>query len=910
MADPTKYVPAYSYSGWQATNPSRPLPADEVDNDFANVSQSVNQTIDALKDVRRSDGKLKNQSVGPDQLSPALTIGFTFTGAWFDGASYSTGDGVVHQNGFYSARQAHTADVGNAPVDGETSAYWNFLFSIDDIAVTGGMSLPRDSFVGDGTTKDFTLSFVPLSKFNLFVQVGGVVQTTDNYSTNGNTLTFLSAPPNGYGIEARGFATIASIVTPEDGSVTTAKLADLSVTEAKLAAAVAAKLNGAMQKAAYDPSGFEADVFHPANQKSFTTSEITGRAVPTAVTSLKTSGYATPGDLGGATFVRISTPTPAEAWHKQSSDGAWWQIAEAVLNPYMFGAAGDGVADDYPVLQALFDAASALSARVHISEGTYKLTSGSPQVFSNTVVTGDGKGRSILVQPNYYSYVRPGPYVKENVVDWNALWMDINTSNVDISGLELRGPFWQPDDAGYTANPVQSWPASNGIAVRGADYQYRKGLPYTGENFDISVHHCHLEGWAEDAVQTDMVTNVRVERNTMTHCGRGGHRGYSCVNGWSAFNDISHLFPGDYLNNGNRMYGVEYTRTYAAGVRASTSWWIYANKIDDCPYWKGVGTHGGTEGYVLFNDIIDCHHGIGVDKGGFEAGTGIAPPRDIKIIGNRVRRVAPGNGTEGNGEGGAGHAIFIVAHDGTSTHMGRNLVVEGNIFEGWGCENLNGGAWIGNWDGVVIGPNVWRNNFGSAIRLRDTVTNINIGPQTFVGVTRSAGGNQRAISIENGAVSGVIGPQVIENTSATALTAFFLNNPNAGAGMTIQDGHSFINSGGGSITKSNLPLNERGGPFNTSPVAAAYVTVGTGGPASAIGPGITNVTWESTGVVLITLSESASVANNLTVHVTPQGTTTPRSANFNRISVNQVRVYLYQSGVLTDISFGFTAWAF
>lgn len=232
MADPTKYVPAYSYSGWQATNPTRPLPADEVDNDLANVSRSVNETIDALKQIRRSDGKLANQSVGPDQLSPALTIGFTFTGMWVDGRSYSAGDGVVKDDTFYSAKVAHTADVSNAPGN---DAYWNELYSLNDIVVTGGMALPRDSFVGDGTTTAFTLSFVPLSKFNLFVQVGGVVQSTDAYSSNGNTLTFASPPPNGYGIEVRGFATVSALVTPEDGSVSTAKLADLAVTTPKLA---------------------------------------------------------------------------------------------------------------------------------------------------------------------------------------------------------------------------------------------------------------------------------------------------------------------------------------------------------------------------------------------------------------------------------------------------------------------------------------------------------------------------------------------------------------------------------------------------------------------------------------------------------------------------------------------------
>ncbi|MQU91741.1 endosialidase catalytic beta-propeller domain-containing protein [Sinorhizobium meliloti] len=294
MADPTKYVPGHSYSGWQASNPSRPLPADEVDNDFANIQRTTDQLVDAVKDVRRSDGKLKNQSVGPDQLSPALTIGFTFTGLWVDGRSYGAGDGVVKDDVFYSARVSHTADVSNAPGNGD---YWNELFSLADIVVVGGMALPHDSFIGDGATAAFELSFTPLSKFNVFIQVGGVVQSTDAYSTNGNTLTFVNPPPNGYGIEVRGFATVAVLVTPEDGSVTTEKLAELSVTtpkmadgatttekladgaatepkiadaavtEPKLAAAVATKLNSAMQPTVYDPAGKAADAFDPSNFK-------------------------------------------------------------------------------------------------------------------------------------------------------------------------------------------------------------------------------------------------------------------------------------------------------------------------------------------------------------------------------------------------------------------------------------------------------------------------------------------------------------------------------------------------------------------------------------------------------------------------------------------------------------------
>ncbi|WP_234839681.1 glycosyl hydrolase family 28-related protein [Sinorhizobium meliloti] len=666
---------------------------------------------------------------------------------------------------------------------------------------------------------------------------------------------------------------------------------------------------GNMMREVYDPSSIGGDAFNTAKHKLLTAVQIETTVIPAVSLAVMTYGYAVAGDGGQALYRRISAPGVVKPWHRQSADGAWWQIAQATINPYMLGTAGDGVADDYPEFQNFLDALPALSARGHVPKGTFRFASGSPKVSSNTTLTGDGKGVSILVQPNYYSYVRPGPYVKENVVDWNALWMDVGTAEVEISGLELRGPFWQPDEAGYTANPVQNWPANNGIHVRGADYQYRKNLPYTGESFNIRIHDCHLEGWAEDAIQTDMVTHVWVERNTMTRCGRGGHRGYSCVHAWTQFNSISNLSPGDYLNNGNRMYGVEFTRHYAAGVRASADFWVVGNRVFNCLQWKGMGTHGGRRGNFLFNDVIDCHHGIGIDKGGFTVEDGIAPPGQMRVIGNRFLRTAAGDPTEGNGEGGAGHALFIVAHDTTDTHLGRDIVIADNICEGWGSENLEGGVWIGNWDGVTVNGNIFKNSFGTAIRLRDKVSGLNIGPNSFIGVTRSAEGNHRAIAVESPMVFGAIGVQYVENTDVVnTMTFVFLSNHSAAEGVTIQAGHRFV----GLVQKTNIALNALASPFLLTPVAIGYFTVGAGGPtAAANAVGITGAVWESTGVTLITLNEAASLANNLIPMVACQGSS-GRKANFERVGTNQIRVrtFLAGGGTPVDNAFSLFVWAF
>lgn len=60
--------------------------------------------------------------------------------------------------------------------------------------------------------------------------------------------------------------------------------------------------------------------------------------IPSALTFVQTAGYVSPGDGGGHRKVRIPAPSAVKPWHKQSADGAWWQVSENVVNPIMFGA--------------------------------------------------------------------------------------------------------------------------------------------------------------------------------------------------------------------------------------------------------------------------------------------------------------------------------------------------------------------------------------------------------------------------------------------------------------------------------------------------------------------------------------------------------------------------------------------
>lgn len=83
--------------------------------------------------------------------------------------------------------------------------------------------------------------------------------------------------------------------------------------------------------------------------------------IPAPVNYIRTAGYAAPGDGGEALYKRVETE-PAHAGKVQSADGAWWELADIVINVRQFGAKGDLVTNDRAAIQACIDAAALTSA--------------------------------------------------------------------------------------------------------------------------------------------------------------------------------------------------------------------------------------------------------------------------------------------------------------------------------------------------------------------------------------------------------------------------------------------------------------------------------------------------------------------------------------------------------------------
>jgi len=208
MTNPKAYEPTYNFTSYQALNPTKPLPAPRIDEQFNNIAQSMGQTVDALADIRRSDGKLVNGIVGPDAISPSLSLGFSNAGQWTFGNAYQSGDGVVYAQKFYRCQVTHVATAGTRPDLSPTT--WAYLFSVADLVIPGHVYAFRKAYVAaTAYAKDDVVTYGGSS----WIALG---------ATTGNAPPDLPATENAYWalMASRGAGDVNGPATAIAGNVT------------------------------------------------------------------------------------------------------------------------------------------------------------------------------------------------------------------------------------------------------------------------------------------------------------------------------------------------------------------------------------------------------------------------------------------------------------------------------------------------------------------------------------------------------------------------------------------------------------------------------------------------------------------------------------------------------------------
>ena len=194
MSQPRDYTRNYNFNDFQTTNPSDPLPASQVDNEFNDVKLTLDDLNTNIALIQRDDGKIANASIHKEALSQdalaLVTAGnLTPRGNWTATTVYAAADIVNFNDATYLATVAHTA-VSAFATD---LAAGNWIL-IANAAIAGTASAV-DKFEGTGSQTVFTLTYSYTGDTDVQVYVNGSLRNPgDDYSISTNTITFVTAP--------------------------------------------------------------------------------------------------------------------------------------------------------------------------------------------------------------------------------------------------------------------------------------------------------------------------------------------------------------------------------------------------------------------------------------------------------------------------------------------------------------------------------------------------------------------------------------------------------------------------------------------------------------------------------------------------------------------------------------------
>ena len=128
--------------------------------------------------------------------------------------TFATGASIIDENntqvyidGVYQSKDNYTTSGSN--ITFSTAPGTGSIIEVVHIKAIDLSTIVADQLTGDGSTVAFTLSRSIDDENNTFVFINGVYQDKSTYSLSGTTLTFSTAPQNGYTIEVMSFDSIS-----------------------------------------------------------------------------------------------------------------------------------------------------------------------------------------------------------------------------------------------------------------------------------------------------------------------------------------------------------------------------------------------------------------------------------------------------------------------------------------------------------------------------------------------------------------------------------------------------------------------------------------------------------------------------------------------------------------------------
>ena len=179
MTQPPPYTRGFSYAGFSTSFPAGQQPGVSLDGDLDGVGTTLAAVLANLALIQRDDGKLANQSVTLDALSPsallALGAGGSWLprGAWVTARAYALADVVSQGTGSYVCAAAHTSGVFATDT---TAGKWIKLF--DDFGTIPANGSVTASKLALGAVTNAAIGFTYLDLSGYVRAGGGIIAGT------------------------------------------------------------------------------------------------------------------------------------------------------------------------------------------------------------------------------------------------------------------------------------------------------------------------------------------------------------------------------------------------------------------------------------------------------------------------------------------------------------------------------------------------------------------------------------------------------------------------------------------------------------------------------------------------------------------------------------------------------------
>ena len=173
---PKPYNRVNPFGAASSNNPSNPIQGTKLDAEFNAVEVSLDQTQARLAEIQRDDGKLANESVGPDQLSPA---GMTYIKAETQAITDQAQGFRNEAQGFANASAASAVESAAFADDSAASAVESAAFAVDSSAFADASAASAASSAASDARFAGTLATAPTTRLN-----GSPLQQGDEYQNS------------------------------------------------------------------------------------------------------------------------------------------------------------------------------------------------------------------------------------------------------------------------------------------------------------------------------------------------------------------------------------------------------------------------------------------------------------------------------------------------------------------------------------------------------------------------------------------------------------------------------------------------------------------------------------------------------------------------------------------------------